>query len=130
MKKIWVLAFLLVGCSSFKGQESRLPNSKSFNCQFEEVIDGKNVVFNFIPEDLLLLVSSKNSEGISVYLEESDFSSGGFIFKDAKGENRGKWDLKLELVSYKDEPEIKLALNKSPLSNNAIQSSKKCSKAI
>ncbi|MBC7539352.1 MAG: hypothetical protein H7281_11065 [Bacteriovorax sp.] len=127
MKKNWILAFLLVGCSSFKGGESRLPNSKYFNCQFEEVIDGNKYVFNFIPEEQLLLVNSYSNGADKIILEESDFSAGGFIFKDAKGENLGKWDLKIDLVSYKDVPEVKLTLNKSPISKAAFESSKKCS---
>ena len=69
----------------------------------------------------------KNKDETKVILEESDFSPGGFIFKDAKGENKGNWDIKLELVSYKDAPEVKLTLNKSPISKNAFETSKKCS---
>ena len=122
--KIWLIAFLLVGCSTVLVSSPRHPNSKIYSCHFEEMIKGEKILFHFTPEDQSLVINSKSLDDGNVLLEESDFSEGGFVYK-SEAESRN-WDLKLEFVSFKTTPLVKLTLNKSPLSNEIIQVSKTC----
>jgi uncharacterized protein YcfL len=124
MKKTLLIlaAFIaLAGCSSTPKNGMRDPNSKVFNCHFDESVEGKKVNFDFIPEDQSLVVGDTK-----ITMDENDFTSGGFVYKSAKVER--DWDVKLEFISYDKDPAVKITMSRSPYSKNPVFISKTCSK--
>ncbi len=141
MKKFWILAFILVGCASPnispvhkklsvvippKSIETRKPTSESFICNINADLNGKEYNFKFNPEEHQLLVNSPK-ESDQIAMMESDFSEGGYVYKNA---TKGlQWDIQVVLTSYKNNPHLKLAIYKSPFSSENLVIEKVCQKS-
>jgi hypothetical protein len=105
----------------------RNPNSQNFQCKFSDMIGNKKFIFNFVPEEQSLFISNvETHEDFKVNTEESDFVPGGFVYKSTMLENSDNWSSKIELMSYKDKPEIKLTLTQSPISKSIVTVTQKC----
>ncbi|MDO9182553.1 MAG: hypothetical protein Q7U04_09090 [Bacteriovorax sp.] len=126
MKIFWTFAFLFLGCSFSPSKRERLPNSSTFSCHFNKIINGNQTDFIFIPENQLLIIKSNILGETKILLEESDFTPGGYIYKGGRAENYDNWKLSLELISYRYNPKIKIDIQKSLLSSLELKIESRC----
>lgn len=128
MKNLWFICLFLFSCSTPPriDKDSRVPNSEVYSCQVEEQLSGASYKFKFIPDDHLLLVSGTGIQDARIEMAESDFMEGGYVYKSAV-QTRPDWSVILNFVSYKNRPQLKVILLKSPISKAAMAVEKSCS---
>lgn len=127
MKKIWLISFLLLGCATGpakKHSDYRSPDSENYSCRFKSEVSGNELEFEFIPEENQLLIKSSGGTS-SLDLVESDFSEGGFVFKN----NTSPWDMTLVFTSFKATPHVAITAKKSPWSKSPISIDAFCKKS-
>jgi hypothetical protein len=106
---------ILGACSS----SPRKPSSTIYTCHFSEKIGDTVKQFEFIPDDHSLLVDKAD-----VALEESDFATGGYIYKTFKKEK--DWKAELVFMSYEPKARVYLKLLKSPVAAEPVTIIKDC----
>ena len=110
-----VMILTFAACS----QAPRKPSSTIYTCHFSENIQGAEKHFEFVPDDHSLLVDKAD-----VAMEESDFVSGGYVYKSQKAEK--EWKAELVFMSLEPKAQVYLKLLKSPLSSSPLTIVKDC----
>lgn len=112
---------LFMSCGHFKS--NRKPNNENaYACHFKQNLDNDFFDFKFIPDEQLLIIKNNKKE-YQLKLIESDFSSGGFIYKNDNIDR--DWNIELDFKSF-NHPSVKLDMKNLALMDKQITIEKKC----